>query len=139
MRKLSIAVLAAALFVVSPATVHAGSVASAAKKGVAVGTAKVSLFTSTVLAKGGKGTTAVSINSVSSGHVFLKFTGKYPDDITPGNVILQMSAENGNYGVTNGSVATASPTEINVHVYVWSSNDLVNLIDSIFVSLLIGN
>ncbi|HXC50509.1 MAG TPA: hypothetical protein VN634_06495 [Candidatus Limnocylindrales bacterium] len=138
MRKISIAVLGAALLFIPSATVHAGSVASAAKKGAAVGLANVSLFAGTIASKGGKGTTDVTITSFSPGFVDLKFTGKYPDDITPGNVILQSTAQSANYSVTNGFVSSASPTEIDVTIYEWSSDTLNNQTDNVFIALFIG-
>src|SRR5437868_1082270 len=114
------AMLVAVLFTpASPA--HAGSAASAAKKGASVGYARIATD-DTVLAFGGKGTTGVVSTAVVPGEHQVTFTGKYPADITIDKVILNSTSEATNYGVTNARVTAASATEIQVDLFDWRSD-----------------
>jgi len=134
-----IALAVAALLVVTAATAHAGTVASAAKKGIPVGYASIDEVAGAVLAYGGKGTTGVTVLSHSTGQVSLKFTGKYPDDVSADKVIVQTTAESLSYGVTNTMVLSASPTEIVVAVYHFVSYQLGgDMSGKSFVTLMIG-
>jgi hypothetical protein len=136
MKNLTIALMCAGLVFQCSQTVHAGSVASAAKKGAAVGYAKVAI-NGTVLAYGGKGTTGVT-SFADGGAQTVTFTGKYPDDLSPGKVIATSTAEASIYGVTNLTVGIANATTIVVTVYDWKSDNTNNWGSDIHVVLHIG-
>jgi hypothetical protein len=122
-----------------PRTGAATTLASEAKKGVAEGSAKVDVFAATVLAFGGKRTTAVAAASpCGAGCVEVTFTGNYPTDIALDKVIVNSTAVSANFGVTNAVVSSVSPTAIVVDVSEWKSDDLSPQNGQIWVSVSVG-
>ena len=108
------------------------------KKGVAEALATVSTGTSTVLAFGGKRATGATASSCGVGCTDVTFTGNFPTDIALSKVILNTTAQSGVYAVTNAGVATATPTTIEVLIYVWQSNSLAALTDTVWVTVFVG-
>jgi len=122
-----------------PHTGAATTLASESKKGVAEGYAKVDLTTGTVLAFGGKRTTAVGTASCAGvGSCEVTFTGNYPTDIAIDKVIVNSTAQSFSFGVTNAVVTGVSPTTITVSVYRWESDNLSPQNDPIWVSVSVG-
>src|SRR5215475_4579614 len=84
--------------------------AGPAKNGKAVIYAKVDTNDGTVLSFGGAKTTGATGSPIGSNTVDVTFTGKYPMDITPDQVIVQATCEFGNFCVANATVLAATPT-----------------------------
>jgi hypothetical protein len=137
MKNLMMALVCAGLLVTCVQTTHAGSVAGAAKKGAAVGYARIDV-SGAVVAFGGKGTTNVASIADGFGTQTVTFTGKYPDDLTADKVIVTTTAQALNYGVSNAFVNIADATTIVVFVYDWTSTDTNQTGSSINVVLHIG-
>lgn len=113
---------------------------SASKSGAAVAFAKASISSQSVLSFGGKGTTAaVASGGDSNAFVDVKFTGKYPKDITTSQVIINATAESSDFGVANAFVVSASPTQLVIEVSGWvSTNANSNTGETVFMSVYLG-
>jgi hypothetical protein len=133
-----LAMVSTAAILCLAATSMAGNVASAAKKGLSIATARVT-SAGAIDSFGGKGTTG-AIAAVHLGGLYtVAFTGKYPSDIATNKVIVQATSEEGVYGVANAHVATATPTEIDVDVATFKTDgsDTPSL-DNFFVTVFVG-
>lgn len=111
---------------------------SVSKKGVAVAFAKADIAAATVLTFGGKGTEAASATGDHFGYADISFTGHYPKNITADQVIVIATAQSADFGVANATVLSASPTELVIRVYGWSSASLAYSGEKVFVSVLLG-
>ena len=133
MRALAIGLAAAAALAAAPAAWASG----ASKSGAAIAQARVNGSTGAVQAFGGKGTIS-ALSSGSGGFYFVTFNGHYPADITSSKVILQTTCNSGAYGVSNAYVSSATPTQINVGVYCWTSSTLTYVSNDMFVNVYAG-
>jgi hypothetical protein len=142
MRKV-ITVAAALVMVV--AMVRAASMStpkpsSASKSGAAVAYAKADIASQTILSFGGKGTLAAAVSGGSSNaFIDVKFTGKYPKDITVDQVIVNATAQSSDFGVANAIVQSASPSQLVVEVSGWvSTNTDSTAGETVFMSVYLG-
>ena len=92
----------------------------------------------TVATFGGSDTSNASAVHSSVGQYTVTFTGAYLATITPDDVVINTTAESLNYGVTNTFVVSASPNQIVIYVYVWTSSTLTYLDNNIFISVNVG-
>lgn len=102
--------------------------------------AKVDLTSGDLLNFGGKGTkTAVIADDFNKPRALtVKFTGKYPKELVPGQLTVLASAESSDFGVANALVNSAGPTEIMVSVFGWRSYDQAFTGDIVFFAVFIG-
>jgi hypothetical protein len=135
----------AAALVMAVAMVRAASMStpkpsSASKSGAAVAYAKADILTQTVLSFGGKGTTAAAVSGgQSNSFIDVKFTGKYPKDVTVDQVIINATAQSSDFGVANATVVSASPSQLVVEVSGWvSTNTDSNVGETVFMSVFLG-
>lgn len=95
-----------------------------------VGFARIN-FAGTVRNFGGAGVTGINVVESGPGRVDVSFIGKFDlptttDSEQNRNLLTATStAIADNYGVTNVSILSATPTEIVVTVFLWKSDDLV--------------
>jgi len=91
-----------------------------------------------VVTFGGSDTTSASAVHSGIGQYTVTFNGTYLPTITNNDVVINTTAESFNYGVTNAFVISATPAQIVIYVYVWTSSNL-NLLDNpIFISVNVG-
>ncbi len=111
------------------------------QNGFAIGCAKVSIASNSVLSFGGKGTTAVSATGGESGSVDVVFTGKFPKVQNTDQVIINATPQ---FLFTGPAVATAAcisagSTRIEIVVFTWNSVTGASTNDVVFVTLFIGH
>lgn len=113
------AIIATLAFAAMPA--QAGNIGAG---GVALGFARVHLSDANdpaVLAFGGRGTRSATVGVSTGPGVIVLFAGRYPRNIAPDGVIIQVTAEGGGTAVANGVVVTATSAQIVVGVNTFSS------------------
>jgi len=120
----------------------AGSAGSAGPAGPSfiVGFARIntSAGASSVSTFGGAGTTGASVVRSAAGIYTVTFTGTYPSTTDATKLVVLSTAESNNFQVTNNAVQSASPTSISLSVFTWTSNALVEVDDSFFLEVLLG-
>jgi hypothetical protein len=133
-------VTVAAVFQAESVKAAAAKRSSQSKSGMAVAYAKANIGTGTILSFGGKGTTAAEVTAANlSQDIWITFTGKYPKDITTNQVILNATAQAHDYGVANARVYTANPTQIEVAVSGWiSDNTSSSSGETVFLAVFLG-
>jgi len=116
-------VLLAGSLVLSTFQAHAGTVASAAKKGAAVAFIRWD-SAAAIKTFGGKGTTDASISPISAGVYQITFDGKFPDDVTNDNLVIQVTADNASVDniYADYMTSTASPTQLVIYATVFRDN-----------------
>ena len=116
------------------------AVAGPAKTGKSVAFASVDTGTGMLATFGGKGTTsATSSAGLGPGCALVNFVGRYPRTITPNQIVLEATAQTGDFGVASAQAGTVSPTEIDIQVCSWVSNTLSGSPEQVFVNVFIGN
>ncbi len=122
-----------------------GSAGSAGPAGPAgpsfiVGFARIntSAGASSVSTFGGAGTTGASVVRSAAGFYTVTFTGTYPSTTDATKLVVLSTAESNNFQVSNNAVLSASPTSISLNVFTWTSNALVEVDDSFFLEVLLG-
>jgi hypothetical protein len=119
-------------------TAGATTVASESKKGVAEAYAAIDTSSCTILAFGGKRATGASASLCGGGIALVTFTGKFPTDITPNNVIVNSSAGSSAFDITNDLVLTANPTTIEIDVSDWKSDTLAGQSNVNWITVFVG-
>jgi hypothetical protein len=127
------AALCALLSIAVPSSWASGQ----SKSGASIAQARVDGASGNIDSFGGKGTVS-AVSSGSGGFYFVTFNGHYPADINSGKVILQTTCNSGAYGVSNSYVSSATPTQINVGVYCWTSSTLTYVANDVFVNVYAG-
>jgi hypothetical protein len=136
LRLLSLLVVSS--FVVLAAPAQAGSTATS---GVAIGFARIKLGDMSVSAFGGKGTKSVTTGLSGGTGVAVSFSGKFPKNLIPDQVIVQATAEAAEpdlLAVANAVVSLASATQIVVVVNGWIANTTTPVDGYVFVTLYSG-
>ncbi|HEY2775003.1 MAG TPA: hypothetical protein VGK20_13230 [Candidatus Binatia bacterium] len=137
MKAFAISILFACAVIAGALPAAASTVASVAKKGTPVGYAKVNAD-GTIVTFGGRGTASVTASVNAPGYHTVKFMGKYPSDIDVSKVVVQTTAEAASYGVTNDTVTAASPTEIDIDVSDWESDNTIVTGSNVFITIYLG-
>src|SRR5262245_29675722 len=117
---LSVAVVAAAFL----HTKTSGAPSAQSRSGAAVAFAKIAVSNQLegILTFGGKGTTSCFGSFPAIGSAIVTFRGKYPKDLTTDQVVINITASTGSFGVGNGDVVSANSTQIVVSVNSWVSD-----------------
>ncbi|HKC49851.1 MAG TPA: hypothetical protein VKF60_03595 [Myxococcota bacterium] len=105
---------------------------------MAIGFARVNLGDGAVAAFGGKGTKSVVTGSLGGPGLVVSFTGKFPKNLAPEQVIVQATAEAAGLSVANAVVSLASQTQIVVNVNGWTSSTGTPIDGYVFLTIYAG-
>ena len=130
-----LSLLVASSLVVLAVPARAGTSASS---GVAIGFARVNLGDGAVAAFGGKGTRSGVTGASGGSGLVVSFTGRFPKNLAPEQVIVQATAEAGGLSVANAVVSLASQTQVVVDVNGWISGTGTPIDGWVFLTLYAG-